>query len=397
MDAMLRERLDSGFGHDPFNAHGPRPVELVAARTRETLRRQVARRCPRVPGVYGMINAQGDLVYVGKSKALRSRLLSYFAGSARDDKGGRIIEGVRAIRWETQPSDFAAILREQFLIRKFTPRWNVQGVPDRQRPVYLCLGRKPAATFYLSRIRPTDCLAVEGPFFGVNRMNRAVDALNKAFLLRDCSQQQGMRFAEQLPLFELDERPGCLRWELGTCLGPCIAACRREDYDRQVAAAVAFLAGQSDAPIVATRRQMETAAANRQFELAARSRDTLRSLEYVRGKLARFAAARRDYSFVYAAPAYDSCVTWYLIRQGELAEVTAAPRDATDYASLRPTLRRWKAILAAQPSFSGGEHAHTLPLVTSWFRKYPGQRSRTFCPRQAGRKYLRPELAAAAG
>lgn len=387
----------SGFGGDPFNPHPARPTDRVRGTDPPSLRRHVAETCPRVPGVYGMFDRRGELVYVGKSKSLRSRLLSYFADSAADDKGGRIIEQTRGIRWETQPSDFAALLREQFLIRRFTPRWNVQGVPHRQRPVFLCLGRRPAATFYLSPTRPADCVAVEGPFHGANRMGRAVDALNKAFRLRDCGQQQVFRFAEQLQLFDLEHRPGCLRLELGTCLGPCAAACGRDAYDRQVAAAASYLDGSSDTPIEAVREQMAVAAANRQYELAARARDTLRSLEYVRRKLRLFATARRDYSFIYAASGYDGCGTWYLIRHGEMTEAVAAPRCGDDYAALKPTLRRWAASLASDPNGRGGENPHTVALIAAWFRKHPGELTRTFAPEQAGRKYFRKSVAALAG
>ena len=223
MDAILHKQPVFGFGTDPLNPHAVRPIEVVGGRRQDELRRQIVQSCPQVPGVYGMLDRKGQLIYVGKSKSLRSRLLSYFAASNAEEKGGRIIENARAIQWETQPSEFASLVREQQLIRTFSPRWNVQGVPKRQRPVYLCLGRAPE-TFFLSAKPVADCIAMEGPFHGAGRMRRAVDALNKVFKLRDCSQKQVFHFAEQLALFELDHRPGCLRLEVGTCLGPC--ACR---------------------------------------------------------------------------------------------------------------------------------------------------------------------------
>ena len=396
MEAILRERPGAAFGEDPFNPHRLRPVELVRGKTQNLLRQQVAGTCPRVPGVYGMLDRKGELIYVGKSKSLRSRLLSYFSNSAADDKGGRIIEQARAIRWETQPSDFAALVREQVLIRRWSPRWNVQGVPQRQRPVFLCLGRRPFPTFYLSSTRPRDCVAVEGPFYGSGRMVRTVEALNKVFQLRDCSQKQVFQFAEQLQLFDLEQRPGCLRLELGTCLGPCAAACRREQYESQVAAAASFMEGINDEPIDVMREQMRTAATNRQYELAGRARDALKTLEYVQRKLGMFASARREYSFIYAAPGYDGCGTWYLIRHGELSEVAAAPRNAEDYAALKPTLRRWAASLAGQSACRGGENPHTVALVAAWFRKHPTELQRTFAPEQAGRKYFQKSMAALA-
>src|SRR5690606_25603617 len=112
------------------------------------LRADVRRYVPRVPGVYGMLDTLGRLIYVGKSKCLRNRLLSYFLPNNEEDKAGRIVQSTCAIVWEYQPSDFAALLREQNLIRVFQPRYNVQGIPRRQQPIYVCLGHAPAEQFY---------------------------------------------------------------------------------------------------------------------------------------------------------------------------------------------------------------------------------------------------------
>ena len=389
MDALWQHQPVTDFGPDPLNPHPARPVEAVGGESAERLRRQIVRSCPRVPGVYGMLNRKGELIYVGKSKSLRSRLLSYFAASSAEQKGGQIIEQARAIQWETQPHDFAALVREQQLIRRFTPRWNVQGMPQRQRPVYLCLGRRPAATFFLAAKPPVNCVAVEGPFHGARRMNDAVEALNKVFQLRDCSQKQTFRFAEQLPLFDPEHRPGCLRLELGTCLGPCAAGCTRTEYDAQVAAAESFLDGFNDEPVGIIEQQMQQAAANQQYELAARARNTLKTLRYVQRKLAMLAQARRDYSFVYAASGYDGCSIWYLIRHGEIAATAPAPRNREQYRQLKPTLDRWQNALASRVDRGHGPHPHTLGLVASWFRKQRGELARTFTPKEAGRKYYR--------
>ena len=396
MDAIWQHQPSFGFGADPFNPHAARSIEAVGGLKKGDLREQIIQSCPRVPGVYGMLDRTGNLIYVGKSKSLRSRLLSYFADSNADEKGGRIIENTRAIQWETQPSDFASILREQQLIRTFTPRWNVQGVPKRQRPVYLCLGRPPAAYFFLAAVPPKGCVGIEGPFFGAARMRRAVDALNKVFGLRDCSQKQVMHFAEQLELFDLDHRPGCLRLELGTCTGPCAGACTRESYDRQVNEAESYLDGFNNQPITIVREQMEQASAQMQYELAGRAREALKTLEYVHRKLRLLAKARREFTFIYAVPGYDSCNTWYLIHSGEVAEVIAAPRNAEEYASLKPTLKRWKAMAANQLDRGHGTYPHTLSVVASWFRKQKAELKRTFPPDKAARKYKQKSVTGAA-
>lgn len=386
-----------GFGENPFDPHcgeskhrtdTTRPNELVGGKNRRALQKQVQSLCPPVPGVYGMFDKTGELIYVGKSRSLRHRLMSYFGDAARKEKAGRIIEHSRAIQWETQPSDFAAQLRELDLIRRWTPRFNVQGVPQRQRPVYLVLGRKPAETFYIASSPPTtDCVAIEGPFYGVARMGRVVDSLNKTFGLRDCSQKTVFQFAEQMSLFDLQPRPGCLRLEIGTCLGPCAAACTRAEYLDRVNAAQSFIDGFNDEPLVATQEIMDNASSNQQYELAARARDSLDSLNYALRKLSHLADARQSYSFVYAATGYDGRSIWYLIRRGEVVDVAPAPNDANDYRELKPLLQLWGGQLGPRQTTFASEHPHTISVVASWFRKHKKELKQTFPPKSAGRRY----------
>jgi excinuclease ABC subunit C len=394
MDVLSPNHDELGFGVDPFNPRGARPIEAVGATNKSDLKRQIIQSCPRVPGVYGMLDRTGHLIYVGKSKSLRSRLLSYFSASSEEEKGGRIIENARAIQWETQPSEFAALLREQQLIRKFSPRWNVQGVPKRQRPVYLCLGRAPAPQFFLSRTVPNDYISIQGPFFGAKRMNVAVDALNKVFLLRDCSQKQTFQFAEQLSLFDIEHRAGCLRLELETCLGPCAAACTRGEYAKHVNAAESFMDGFNDEPLTILQDRMETASADRQYELAARVHRTLKSLQYVHRKLTMLANARRKFSFVYAVPGYDGCHNWYLIHCGEISAVASTPIGRDAYHAMKPVITSWKATLESSADRGHGPFPYTLGTVASWFRKNKAELDRTFAPSQSGRKYYRKSMTA---
>jgi len=371
---------NDGFGHDPLCPHGPRPLDRVGHRTRNGLQQSVAQSCPAVPGVYGMLDRAGELIYVGKSKSLRSRVMSYFASSNRTEKGGRIIESTRAIQWETQPSEFAALLREQQLIRGFRPRWNVQGMPNRQRPVYLCLGRAPAVYFFASASPPADLISCEGPFYGASRMKRAVDSLNQFFKLRDCSQKTKFHFADQMSLFQLEHRAGCLRFETGTCLGPCAGACSRTEYDRQVLAAQSFLDAFNDEPISTTREAMETASMNQQYELAARRLKDWSSLDYLYRKLVYLAEVRRGCSFVYPVRGFDGSDTWYLIRAGEVTDCMVAPRCATTYAAVKPKLRTWDSQLQNAFDHGIGRYSHTLNLVASWFRKNKPELKMAFPP-----------------
>ncbi|MFN9907209.1 MAG: nucleotide excision repair endonuclease, partial [bacterium] len=112
------------------------------------------------------------MIYVGKSKALRARLLSYFLPGVRDEKAGHILKHARGIVWETQPSEFAALVREQSLIRTWQPTLNVVGMPNRSQPAYLNLGRGPAESFYVSRQWDTRASICRGPFYGSSKLFR---------------------------------------------------------------------------------------------------------------------------------------------------------------------------------------------------------------------------------
>lgn len=389
MEASDTTRLgvDTNFGHDPLLPHEPRPLVRVSQKTRASLQREVAERCPPVPGVYGILDRGGTLIYVGKSKSLRQRLLGYFASSSRQEKSGRIIEAARAVQWETQPSEFAALLREQHLIRRFRPRWNVQGIPERQRPLYLCLGRQPAPYFFITAKPPADFIACEGPFYGMARMTRAVDSLNQFFKLRDCSQKTPFYFADQLTLFQVERRPGCLRYETGTCLGPCAGGSTRNAYDAQVNAAESFLDGFNDEPVVALRESMEAASANLQYELAARRLADSRAVDYLYRKLTYLAEVRRNYSFIYPVRGFDHCHTWYLIRAGEVADMIPAPTCVRTFAAVRERVELWTAQTKNPFDRGHGQHAHTLNLVASWFRNRRQELARTFSPDRASRVY----------
>lgn len=200
----------TGFGP---SALPPDPPALCAveAKRPSRLRDKLRRDCPKQPGVYGMVDPAGELVYIGKAKCLRLRLLSYFRRKSRDPKAGRILESTRSIVWEHTSSEFAALLRELELIRRWKPRFNVQGQPRRYRRNYVCIGRPPAPYVFLAGRPPATALAIYGPVPAGRKAREAVRRINDWYRLRDCPQSQEMIFAEQGELFPVLRAPGCLR------------------------------------------------------------------------------------------------------------------------------------------------------------------------------------------
>ena len=179
------------------------------------------------PGIYRMIAEDGEVLYVGKSKQLRTRLLSYFRCAYPEEKGGRILRAAHSIEWEYTPSEFGALLRELRLIKQFRPRYNVAMKRDGRHYAFIKVTRGTAPKLLVVRGGGTDDHSVYyGPFFGAQRVSEAVRELNDALGLRDCALERSMMFSDQQEIFSLLPRtPGCIRFEIKRCLGPCIGAC----------------------------------------------------------------------------------------------------------------------------------------------------------------------------
>jgi excinuclease ABC subunit C len=362
------------------NARGPL-VRIDAARP-GPLRRELRLRGPRKPGVYGMLDRQEQLIYVGKAKNLRGRLLSYFQPHSRPAKAGKIIAQTASLVWEVCPNEFVSLLRELELIRRWRPRCNVQGQPLRRRHTFVCVGRAPAPYVFLAARPPARALAAFGPLQAGQCIGEAVRRLNDWFRLRDCSQRQRMIFPEQGELFPEVRAPGCLRMEIGTCLGPCTGTCTRRDYQAQVQAVRRFLSGKDLTPLDELEGAMQAAAAAQQFERAAVLRDRWQPLRWLADALERLRCAREQMSFVYPVTGYDGSTWWYLIHGARTIAAMPRPHDA---------VTRQQAAQAVRQVYSHGqaallepyEYADGMMVVMGWFRKYPQEKERVLTPEQA--------------
>jgi len=359
----------------------PPKLHIVSGRRSSQLRSEIRRLCPRKPGVYGMLDRHGELIYVGKAKSLRARLLSYFRRRSRDPKAGRILRHTGSIAWETSPNEFAALHRELELIRRWRPRLNVQGQPLRRRFTFVCLGRPPAPYLFLARRPPPSTLACFGPIPLGRRAREAVRRLNDWFGLRDCPHVQEMVFADQAELFPVIRAAGCLRYEIGTCLGPCLAACSQDDYSRKSGLARDFLAGIDLSPLVILERNMATASARQEFERAALLRDKLASLRWLHDKLDQQRWRLRE-SFIYPVSAVGRETIWYLVHGGRTVAAIPEPQDAEGAGAAAELI---DVVYRRDPVrlLDSYEHYDGLLLVASWFRRYPQQRKRTMQPGEA--------------
>ncbi len=360
-------------------------LDLLRPRTDEAriqeMLAEVKRAAENRPAVYRMVASDGEIVYVGKSKQLRARLLSYFRGSYPADKGARILRDAHTIEWEYVPSEFAALLTELRLIKRYRPRRNVAMKSDARNLCFIKLTGGTAPKLAVVRGPGTDDSAVYyGPFLGAVSVGDAIRELADVLGLRDCSNDRKMHFSDQRELFQFGPRtPGCLRYEVKKCLGPCVAAVSSTAYMERVRLARAFLDGTSDGPIDALRQEMLESSDRLEFERAASYRDKLQRLEALREQFGRLRFAVESLSFLYTVPGYDGTERVYVIRRGRVRGEIEAPTSDENRSSLNAMLAEIFSD-AVEGMQVPAHEIDELLLLSSWFRRFPEELARTRAP-----------------
>jgi len=330
------------------------------------------------PGVYRMLSSDGEVLYVGKSKRVRTRLLSYFRCAYPEEKGARILRSAEKIEWDYTPSEFAALLQELRMIKRFRPRYNVAMKNDGRNYSFIKLTKGAAPKLLVVRgASGEDADIYYGPFVGAQRVEEAVRELNDALMLRDCRVDLKMFFSDQTELFQLARTPGCIRHEISKCLGPCVGGCSATQYLERVVLARAFLDGSDDSPINMLRAQMEKLSAELEFERAATYRDKLERLEALRAQFGRLRFAVENLSFVYTVPGHEGEDKVYLIRRGVVRAELSKPKSSRDRRTMKQLV---EDIFADKPSPTAQIPTHEIDellLLSSWFRRFPKEMKRT--------------------
>lgn len=357
-------------------------LDLLKPRTPESriheMLTHVKERAENRPAVYRMVAADGEVVYVGKSKQLRSRLMSYFRGAYPDEKGARILREAHDIEWDYVPSEFAALLGELRLIKKWRPRLNVALKRDGRNLCFIKLTGGVAPRLTVVRGPGNDDNAMYyGPFLGAVGVDESLRELSDVLGMRDCTLDRKMRFSDQRELFQLAPRtPGCLRYEVKKCLGPCIAACSSREYMERVALARAFLDGGDDGPLEMLKAEMTASSERLEFERAASYRDKYQRLEALRDRFGRLRFAVESLSFLYTVPGTDGKDRVYVIRRGRVRAELDAPASTAD----RSTLDELLAQIFGDATTGMQVPSHEIDellLLSSWFRRFPHELDRT--------------------
>src|SRR5947209_8558451 len=222
------------------------------------------------PGVYRMIAEDGEVLYVGKAKSVRKRIASYMRAQGHTNRIARMIARTASMVFVSTETETEALLLETNYIKQLKPRFNVLMRDDKSFP-YILLTRDhvaPQITKHRgARHRKGDYF---GPFATVWSVNRTLNALQRAFLLRSCSDSY----------YENRTRP-CLLYQIKRCSGPCTGEISHTDYAELVHEAHDFLSGKSQGVKAALQAEMQRASDELEFERAARYRDRLAALSAI--------------------------------------------------------------------------------------------------------------------
>ena len=269
--------------------------------------REVLRTLPVRPGVYRMQDARGEVLYVGKARTLKSRVTSYTQVTRLPKRLQRMVAQTRSMTVVTTRTEAEALLLEAQLIKRFRPPYNVLLRDDKSFPFILL--REDHEFPRVQKHRGARRIKGQyyGPFASAGSVTRTLNALQKLFLLRSCSDS----------FFENRSRP-CLLYQIKRCSAPCVGRIAEQDYAELVDEAKEFLAGKSTGVQARLSKQMAAAAEKQDYELAAVYRDRLRALTYIQGSQTVHAEGLGDADvFALACKAGTMSIQAFFIRGGQ--------------------------------------------------------------------------------
>lgn len=258
------------------------------------------------PGVYRMINASNDIIYVGKAKNLRNRVRSYFQNQDLSSKTRALVAQIARIEVTVTFSEQEALLLENNLIKEFRPRYNVLFRDDKSYP-YLHLSQHNYPRLGVYRGKHYDKGQYFGPYPNVHAVRETLNLLQKLFRVRSCSDT----------FFNARSRP-CLLHQIKRCTAPCVKLITEPDYNQDIAALKLFLRGRKDELTAKLSRQMEQAAEDLAFEQAAHFRDQITHLRHVQAEQVVASGSANADAIVALNSEDGTCVQWLMIRAGRL-------------------------------------------------------------------------------
>jgi excinuclease ABC subunit C len=257
---------DVAFTAIDWTPHAGDADGMVGAEVIQTL----VKRLPNAPGVYRMMNAAGDVLYVGKARSLKKRVTNYAQGRFHTSRIGRMVRETATMEFVVTRTEIEALLLEANLIKRLRPRFNVLMRDDKSFPYILLTGDHVSPGIYKHRGARSRKGDYFGPFASAGAVGRTINSLQRAFLLRSCTNS----------FYENRTRP-CLLFQIKRCAAPCTGEISHGDYAELVAEAKDFLSGRSQKVKTEISAAMQQASENLDFERAAIYRDRLAALSHV--------------------------------------------------------------------------------------------------------------------
>ncbi|TPL79560.1 excinuclease ABC subunit UvrC [Mesorhizobium sp. B2-3-12] len=257
---------DVAFTAIDWTPHAGDAEGMVGAEVIQTL----VKRLPNAPGVYRMMNAAGDVLYVGKARSLKKRVTNYAQGRFHTNRIGRMVRETSTMEFVVTRTEIEALLLEANLIKRLRPRFNVLMRDDKSFPYILLTGDHVSPGIYKHRGARSRKGDYFGPFASAGAVGRTINSLQRAFLLRSCTNS----------FYENRTRP-CLLYQIKRCAGPCTGEISHQGYAELVAEAKDFLSGRSQKVKTEISAAMQQASQDLDFERAAIYRDRLAALSHV--------------------------------------------------------------------------------------------------------------------
>ncbi|MXO60256.1 excinuclease ABC subunit UvrC [Altererythrobacter salegens] len=309
-------RTPAGTPHDPRGAerfNEERATYVVQGSSKPDIEagtkaiRETVKTLKPMPGVYRMLDARGDVLYVGKARALKNRVANYTQVANLSGRLQRMVAQTRSMEIVTTNSEAEALLLEAQLIKRFRPPYNVLLRDDKSFPFILLRAEHDFPRIMKHRGARKAKGDYYGPFASAGSVNTTINALQKLFLLRSCTDS----------FFSRRDRP-CLLYEIKRCSAPCVGRIDKEGYAELVEETRDFLTGKSGAVQAKIEAQMAEAAETLDFERAAMLRDRLRAATFIQGSQAINASSVGDADvFALAAKGGHIGIQAFFIRGGQ--------------------------------------------------------------------------------
>ena len=346
--------------------------------------RRKAMNLPLTPGVYIMHDKTGEIIYIGKAKALKNRVSQYFGSqNSHPVKVQKMVENVEDFDYILTDSEFEALVLECSLIKQNKPKYNILLKDDKgYHYIKITGGEWPKISAEKNVLR--DGAEYIGPYTGSYAVTQSVDEALKIFRLPQCSKE----FPKDI---RKSSRP-CLNFFIGQCSAPCAGKISQKEYKEQVDDAVKFLKGGSAADQREIRRKMEEAAENLEFEKAARLRDRIIAIKRINEKQKVVASSIKEQDvFALAEGPHSACFEVFRFIGGKLCDKDEFLIDAVDDApsARSELLSRYYSMRDRVPARIAldGETAD-MQLLCDWLSEKAGKRVRITVPQKGEQKEL---------